>query len=103
MRRIVVALVLSAASASLAACAYPRSTVEQGELPSGVYFSHASAEARVFIDGADAGLAATYDGRKAILPISPGRHQIAVRAGGSTLVDKPVYIGAGSRLEIGIP
>lgn len=88
---------------ALTACAYPVATLEQGSPASGFYFPGARADARVTLDGAAAGLAATYDGRKALLTAPPGPHRVRILAGGATLYDQSVFLGPGARLAIKAP
>lgn len=93
-------LLVTALSGALVSCAYPVTTIEQGGVSAGLYFPNSPVGARVLIDGADAGEAASYDGRKAVLRVEPGKHHVVVSAGSSTFYDRNVYVGGDSRLAI---
>ena len=84
----------------LAGCAYPIAKTEQGAAAGLVFFPGASADARVSIDGVDAGSASQYDGAKQYLSVPPGTHQIALSAGGQVVLDKKYYVGSGSRVAV---
>lgn len=84
----------------LSACAYPTSSVEQGGKETALYFSHAPLEAHVFIDGMDAGLAAPFDGKEAVLAVASGRHLVKVRVGSSVVYEQDIYLGDGVVLKI---
>jgi hypothetical protein len=81
-------------------CAYPVSSVDQGSSASLLFFSPAFASTHVWVDGADMGPAASFDGKRAFLPVAPGRHRVTVKGDGAPLFDQPVYVGPGSRVEI---
>lgn len=84
----------------VASCAYPITTVEQGTESASLYFTGAPPNARVLIDGADAGEAAFFDGRRHVLAVSPGRHAVRVVLGDAELYANDIYAGAGARLEV---
>lgn len=84
----------------VSACAYPSTIVEQGGEQGMIYFTEAPPGARVFIDGADAGEAMTFDGRRQVLSLEPGRHNVRVVSGAAELYSSDVYVGAGSRMEV---
>ena len=91
------------ACALVGGCAYPVSTVVQGNIGAGLFFSNAPNEAHVWVDGADAGRAAAFNGLKSMLSVSPGRHQIVVRSETATFYDKVVYVDAETRIEVRVP
>jgi hypothetical protein len=96
MRRIV----MLGVACLVAGCAYPVARTEQGASPGQVFFPGASADARVSIDGADAGPASQYDGIKQSLSVKPGTHQIAVSSGGQIVLNKKYYVDAGARVAV---
>ncbi|AYG95389.1 hypothetical protein D8I30_09530 [Brevundimonas naejangsanensis] len=99
MRALIFAAVIGLSVAGCAT-AYPTSTVSQGTPDGRLWFSGAPAGARVVIDGVDAGEAAAFDGRAAILEVTPGRHVVEVVAAGTPIHSQTVMVGAGSRIQI---
>jgi hypothetical protein len=97
MRKI---MMITAAAWLLASCAYPVERTEQGAAAGLLFFPGASSDARVLVDGADAGAAVQYDGTKQYLSVAPGTHQIAVSSGGRVVLDKKYYVGSGSRVAV---
>jgi hypothetical protein len=93
-------LAITALAVVLASCAYPVATVEQGVAHSSLYFVGAPVDARVLIDGADAGAAGVYDGRKSVLRVEPGKHHVVVSSPAGNLYDQQIYVGEDSRLAI---
>jgi hypothetical protein len=91
---------LLGAACFLAGCAYPVTKTEQGAAAGMLFFPGASADARVVVDGADAGPAGQYDGTKQYLSVEPGTHQIALSSGGQTILNKKYYVGSGSRVAV---
>jgi hypothetical protein len=87
----------------LSACAYPMSSVMQGADGGSLFFPRAAAGVRVYVDGTDMGEAIVYDGQKNVLGVAVGPRRVALRQGGTTLYDRQVYVGAGSRLAIEVP
>jgi hypothetical protein len=88
---------------AVAACTYPSGSIQQGgNMQGGLYFEGAPVGARVMVDGADAGEVTVYDGTEAILAVEPGTHRVVVTTGGSTIYDEQVFVGSGSRVQIGI-
>jgi hypothetical protein len=84
----------------LTGCAYPTSMVEQGASNGSVYFPKVGAGTRVILDGADAGEAASYDGKKSVLEVVPGPHRIALRQGSALLYERQIYVGTASKIAI---
>lgn len=93
-------MMIAGAACLLSACAYPVQRTEQGAAAGLLFFPGASADARVLVDGSDAGAASQYDGTKQYLSVPPGTHQIAVSSGGRVVLDKKYYVGSGSRVAV---
>jgi hypothetical protein len=91
-------IVLSALSV-LAACAYPNSRVDQGAENGLLTFPGAPADARVSLDGQDAGPANAYS-RDHALSVKPGTHRVVVTTGAGTLLDKKYYVDAGAKVAV---
>jgi hypothetical protein len=91
---------LLSAACLLAGCAYPVTRTDQGAAAGMFFFPGASADARVVIDGNDAGPASQYDGTKQYLSVEPGTHQIALSSGGQMVLNKKYYVGSGSRVAV---
>lgn len=89
-----------AMSVMISACAYPTSSVMQGDKQTGLYFSQPPAEAYAFVDGIDAGPAELFNGTEAVLAVTPGRHVVELRIGSSQVLQKEVYLGDGVTLKI---
>ena len=95
-------LSLLLAGAVLAGCAtaYPASSVQQGSEDGVIVLTGAHAGAHLLADGVDKGEAAAFDGAKGALHLAPGPHRIRIIDGSNTVLDEPVYVGAGSRIEL---
>ena len=102
MSRISVRVCGLAMSILISACAYPTSGVVQGGPETALYFSHSPANAHVFIDGVDAGLVEVFDGKEAVLVVTPGRHIVELRIGTSQIFQKEVYLGDGTVQKIDV-
>jgi hypothetical protein len=93
-------MMIAGASCLLVGCAYPVQQTEQGAPAGLLFFPGAAADARVLIDGTDAGAASQYDGTRQYLSVAPGTHQVAVSSGGRMVLNKKYYVGSGSRVAI---
>jgi len=93
-------MIIACTAGLLSACAYPVQRTEQGAAAGLLFFPGASPDARVLVDGSDAGAASQYDGTKQYLSVPPGTHQIAVSSGGRVVLDKKYYVGSGSRVAV---
>lgn len=93
-------MMIAGVACQLASCAYPVQRTEQGAAAGLLYFPGASTDARVLVDGSDAGPASQYDGTKQYLSVPPGTHQIAVNSGGRVVLDKKYYVGSGSKVAV---
>jgi len=73
----------------------------QGGNDGSLYFPGAQAGVRVVLDGSDAGEAAAYDGKRALLKVKPGTHRVVLLDGSRSVFDKQVFVGADARLPVG--
>ena len=85
--------------ALLAGCTYPSSRTDQGAEPGYLFFPNAPADARVIVDGSDAGAASTFTGKQ-VLSVPQGTHRVELVAGGRSLLNKRYYVNAGARVAI---
>lgn len=86
----------------ISACVYPTSNTQQGGKETAIYFGQPPAGAHVFIDGLDAGPAAQFDGKEAVLAVTPGRHEVEIRVGARAVYEKDIYLGDGIVLKIDV-
>jgi hypothetical protein len=97
MRHLIAVLLLALAGA----CAYPETTVTMGRAPGSIYFVDvAEPGAEVFVDGLARGRADRYDGKKAVLQVSAGRHVVELRSEGKVLLRRNAFVAEGARVEI---
>lgn len=85
--------------ALLAGCAYPQSRTDQGTEAGYLYFPGAPADARVLVDGSDAGAAGAFDGKQ-VLSVPQGTHRVELVAAGRSLLNKRYYVNAGARVAV---
>jgi len=85
---------------ALAGCAYPVSTVQQGSTPAVLFVPTAPLDAVLVVDGVAVGQAASFDGKRTVLPVQPGKHHVVVRGASSVLFDQDIYVGAGSKVAV---
>ena len=96
MRTLISALAL----AWISACAYPSTLVSQGAGPSAIYFIGAPENAEVLVDGLSRGSVAHLDGHAGVLAVAPGRHHVELRANGSTVLQRDVFVGSAAQVKI---
>lgn len=90
-----------ALSITVSGCSYPESQTIQGGSDSGLFISPSvPAAASVYVDNVLVGTAGEFDGANNILDVSTGSHKVAVRDGSSVLIEKTVYVGRNSILEV---
>jgi len=93
------ALALFAAlSIGVGGCVYPTSKTEQGGVSSALSFAGLPPTASIAIDGTVVGIAGDYADK--VLAVSPGTHRVRVQNSGLTLVDRDVYVGRDSTVEV---
>jgi hypothetical protein len=80
--------------------ALPHSASTRTEAVSTLDFENGPENAVVLIDGHEAG---SLTGKKTIIPISDGTHQVAVRAAAGLIYQKTVFIEDGTRKIIPLP
>jgi len=83
---------------ALAGCAYPTSSIQQGQALGHVRMVDAPVGTQLVVDGRVRG---TRSAEKAdVFDVEPGRHVIEQTLGGRVLLRKEYLIGAGSVIEI---
>jgi hypothetical protein len=84
---------LAAAAAALVACAGPVSAVRSGDARPALAFTSAPPGARLSVDGRDVGEAGWFDGKRAVLNVEPGTHDVVVSdAAGNLLLQQRVFV-----------
>lgn len=83
----------------LAGCAYPQSRTDQGAEAGYLYFPGAPVDARVIVDGSDAGAAGAFDGKQ-VLSIPQGTHRVELVAAGRSILNKRYYVNSGARVAV---
>lgn len=79
---------------------YATREVEQGAAAGALFVANAPQNARVLVDGRDVGgVGQSPTG----IPLSPGRHDVVVEAGGQRLHSQAIFVSAGARVEVRIP
>lgn len=99
MMAIRASLLAMTAGALLSACAYPITTVSQGGASSSLNFMSLPADATIVVDGATAGKAGDFSGRR-VLAVTPGTHRVRVEASGAVIVDRDYYVGRDSSVKV---
>jgi hypothetical protein len=85
--------------ASLGACAYPHTQIEQGADNGLLIFSSATADTRIIVDGRVAGSAGSFQSKNA-LAVRPGTHRVVLKRGTTILLDKKYYVDAGAKVVV---
>ena len=85
-------LVAAAALALLAACAGPSTVVHTVDNRPAIAVVGAPAGAVLFVDGAQVGDAAAYDGNPGVLRVEPGTHLVEIRVGGQPAFSQKVFV-----------
>ncbi|CAN5311420.1 hypothetical protein BH10PSE4_BH10PSE4_17040 [soil metagenome] len=93
-------LIALALAFALAGCAYPVTTVEQGSASAVLFVPTAPLDASLLVDGVIVGQAASFDGKRTVLPVQPGKRHVVVRGASGVLFDKYIYVGAGSKVAV---
>ena len=88
-----------AALAMLCGCAYPTSSIQQG-VRTELYVPHAPADARLAVDGKAMGPTTSSNGKALSYQVEPGTHTVLITGSNGPLLQKSVYVGAGSRLAV---
>lgn len=98
MVRILVVAVLC--GAALAGCVqnYAEREVTQGATPGSLTVVNAPEGASVFVDGRSYGVAGEVGA-----PLTPGRHEVVVEAGGRRIHSQSIFVAAGARAEVRVP
>lgn len=74
------------------ACAAPRTSVKTDDQSGTMVFKVKPSYATISVDGKEVGKAREYDGKNAVLKLSPGTHQIQISAEGYKGHNQKVYL-----------
>lgn len=93
-------LLVALCGAALSGCVqnYAEREVAQGAAPGSLVVLNAPADATIEVDGRPYGTVGAVAG-----PLTPGRHQIVVEAGGRQLHSQSIFMAAGARAEVRVP
>lgn len=81
---------------------YPKTNVRVTDDRPSISVTGAPADASVYVDGLFMGTAGDYDGRKKVLQLESGTHEIEIKSGGATVYSETVYLGEGTTKDISV-
>lgn len=98
MLRILAVAALCGAALSGCVQNYAEREITQGAVPGSLAVLNAPQGAMVHVDGRPYGIAGEVG-----VPLTPGRHEVVVEAGGRRIHSQSIFVAAGARAEVRIP